>query len=285
MAGIRGHKAAAIAQLVAVVVFSLLCLSSAWFQIQAKGTYVEGIEREPTLWSNYTIGLESERLRVEITNATPFIVYMSERDIVSESASDDTSQIEDGGLSLDGARGVVKAGIALTIISFAAILHRPRFLWIGMGFWAFTTFALLVIVPMSLLGGYASVEEPEPSGGLETGGEAGEGQFAHSELDSDLSLKIIGVEWSFDSSGYDLGLVAEEHREAVSTTPPEEGEPGHDAFIRFVGEVVISAGNGTIAWLLIPVVTLLLNYGVRKGSSPSGRASGAEDDGVADPSD
>ena len=284
MAHIPRPKTVAVAQLVAVVVFSLLCLSSAWFQIQAKGTYVEGIEREPTLWSNYTMGSESEHLQVEITNATPFIVYMSERDIVSESDVDETS-LEDDGFSLDEARGVVKAGVALTVLSFAAILYRPRFLWMGMGFWAFTAFALLVIVPMSLLGGYASVEEPEPSGGLETGDEAGEGQFAHSELESDLSLKIIGVEWSFDSSGYDLGLVAEEHREAVATTPPEEGEPGHDAFIRFVGEVVISAGNGTIAWLLIPVVTLLLNYGVRKGSSPSGRASGAEDDGVADPSD
>ena len=284
MAHIPRHKTVAVAQLVAVVVFSLLCLSSAWFQIQAKGTYVEGIEREPTLWSNYTMGSESEHLQVEITNATPFIVYMSERDIVSESDVDETS-LEDDGFSLDEARGVVRAGVALTVISFAAILYRPRFLWMGMGFWAFTAFALLVIVPMSLLGGYASVEEPEPSGGLETGDEAGEGQFAHSELESDLSLKIIGVEWSFDSSGYDLGLVAEEHREAVATTPPEEGEPGQDAFIRFVGEVVISAGNGTIAWLLIPVVTLLLNYGVRKGSSPSGRASGAEDDGVADPSD
>ena len=284
MAHIPRPKTVAVAQLVVVVVFSLLCLSSAWYQIQAKGTYVEGIEREPTLWSNYTMGSESEHLQVEITNATPFIVYMSERDIVSERDADETS-LEDGGFSLDEARGVVRAGVALTILSFAAILYRPRFLWMGMGFWAFTAFALLVIVPMSLLGGYASVEEPEPSGGLETGGEAGEGQFAHSELESDLSLKIIGVEWSFDSSGYDLGLVAEEHREAVATTPPEEGEPGQDAFIRFVGEVVISAGNGTIAWLLIPVVTLLLNYGVRKGSSPSGRASGAEDDGVADPSD
>ena len=279
MAHIPRPKTVAVAQLVAVVVFSLLCLSSAWFQIQAKGTYVEGIEREPTLWSNYTIGSESEHLQVEITNATPFIVYMSERDIVSE--RDDA----DGGFSLDEARGVVRAGVALTVITFAAILYRPRFLWMGMGFWAFTAFALLVIVPMSLLGGYASVEEPEPSGGLETGDEAGEGQFAHSELESDLSLKIIGVEWSFDSSGYDLGLVAEEHREAVATTPPEEGEPGHDAFIRFVGEVVISAGNGMVAWLLIPVVTLLLNYGVRKGSSPSGRASWSEDDGVADSSD
>ena len=77
MADIQGHKAVAVAQLVAVVVFSLLCLSSAWFQIQAKVTYVEGIEREPTLWSNYTIGSESEHLQVEITNDTPFIVYMS----------------------------------------------------------------------------------------------------------------------------------------------------------------------------------------------------------------
>jgi len=284
VAHIPRHKTVAVAQLVAVVVFSLLCLSSAWFQIQAKGTYVEGIEREPTLWSNYTMGSESEHLQVEITNATPFIVYMSERDIVSESDADETS-LEDGGFSLDEARGVVRAGVALTVITFAAILYRPRFLWMGMGFWAFTAFALLVIVPMSLLGGYASVEEPEPSGGLETGDEAGEGQFAHSELESDLSLKIIGVEWSFDSSGYDLGLVAEEHREAVATTPPEEGEPGHDAFIRFVGEVVISAGNGMVAWLLIPVVALLVNYGGRTGSSRSEQASGTEDDGAAEPSD
>ena len=283
MADIPKPKTVAISRLVVVVVFSVLSLSSAWFHIQAKGTYVEGIEREPTLWSNYTIGTESEHLQVEITNATPFIVYMSERDIVSESDADETS-LEDGGFSLDEARGVVKAGVALTILSFAAILYRPRFLWMGMGFWAFTAFALLVIVPMSLLGGYASVEEPEPSGGLETGDESGEGQFAHSELESDLSLKVIGVEWSFDSSGYDLGLVDEEHREAVATTPPEEGEPGHDAFIRFVGEVSINAGNGMVAWLFIPVVALLVNYGVRTGSSPSGQASGTQDDEVSEPS-
>jgi len=271
-------------QAVAIALLGLLTISGIWFEVEARGTYVEGLQREPTLWSNYTMGSESEHLQVEITNATPFIVYMSERDIVSESDADETS-LEDGGFSLDEARGVVKAGVALTFLSFAAILYRPRFLWMGMGFWAFTAFALLVIVPMSLLGGYASVEEPEPSGGLETGDEAGEGQFAHSELESDLSLKIIGVEWSFDSSGYDLGLVAEEHREAVATTPPEEGEPGHDAFIRFVGEVVISAGNGMVAWLLIPVVALLVNYGGRTGSSRSEQASGTEDDGAAEPID
>ena len=48
-----GRKAA----LVLTAVFVLMSWSSPWFEITATGTYTEGLEREPTIRTQYSLSL------------------------------------------------------------------------------------------------------------------------------------------------------------------------------------------------------------------------------------
>jgi hypothetical protein len=52
-------------------------------------------------------------------------------------------------------------------------------------------------------------------------------------------------------------LVNASQRDAVRENPPEDGEEGAEAFIRFAGEVSISLGEGIIAWLAVPIIPLV----------------------------
>ena len=76
-------KPTPVIRLLVVIALAVLCLSSVWFQIESKGTYVEGIDREPTLWANYSIDGEVEVMELEISNATPLMLYWFERDNIN----------------------------------------------------------------------------------------------------------------------------------------------------------------------------------------------------------
>ena len=53
----------------------LVAWSSAWFEITATGTYVEGLDREPTIRTQYSIDNDEQTFEVSIENATPLILY------------------------------------------------------------------------------------------------------------------------------------------------------------------------------------------------------------------
>jgi hypothetical protein len=240
---------------VAVALLGLLLVQGVWYEVSAHGTYVEGLSREPTIWANYTLDSEQENIEVEITNATPLIFYLNSRENLNENQEEVNVDS-----NLDATRNLVEKGVILTVAFFALGSFRRWFSWLGFGMWGFTAFLLIVMVPMSLFGGYSDDSGPEARGALETGDEAGEEQFAHSTFDSTLSLHSTGIEFAFDSSGYDLGLVNASQRDAVKESPPDEGEDGAEAFIRFAGEVSISLGDGIIAWLVAPSIPLLFHF-------------------------
>ncbi|MBT4060014.1 MAG: hypothetical protein HOE69_06895 [Euryarchaeota archaeon] len=236
---------------VAVALLGLLLVQGVWFEVSAYGTYLEGPSREPTIWANYSLDSEQEHIDIEITNATPLIVYLNTRENIGEAGEVNVTS------TLDDTRELVQKGVILTVAFFALGSYRRWFSWLGFGMWGFTAFLLIVMVPMSLFGGYSDDSGPEARGALETGDEVGDNQFAHSTFNSSLSLHSTGLNFGFDSSGYDLGLVNASQRDAVRENPPEDGEEGAEAFIRFAGEVSISFGEGIIAWLAVPIIPLV----------------------------
>ena len=266
-------KPTSVVRLLVVATLAVFCLSSVWFQIQAKGTYVEGIEREPTLWANYTIDGDVEVIELEISNSTPLIVYWLERDDVQDPNSSNSSNTEnpnngsaqdegegvDSFLNLSRTRIIVKILAILCCLLELACLIRPKKITRGVaiGVWFAGLFALTILVPVSVVTGFSS-DGMQPGDGFDTDEKNGAKQFAHSTFDSGLEVSPVAIVWSFESEGYDLGLVEEQHRDSVRQSPPGEGEPGADSFIRFAGDVSIVTSEGVWFWLAVPLFFILI---------------------------
>lgn len=261
-------KKTSVIRLLVVVALAVLCLSSVWFQIESKGTYVEGIDREPTLWANYSIDGEIEVIELEISNATPLMVYWFERENINDSNDSNSSNVDDSDskqdrsdasiLNLERARIIVKMTVVLCCLLELACIIRPMKIIRGatIGLWFVGLFALVILVPTSVVTGFGA--DAQPGDGFDTGEESGQTQFAHSNFNSDLDFSLGAIVWSFESEGYDLGLVEEQHRDSVRQSPPEEGAPGSDSFIRFSGDVSIVTSEGVWFWFSIPLFWVLI---------------------------
>ncbi len=265
-------KPTPVIRLLVVIALAVLCLSSVWFQIESKGTYVEGIDREPTLWANYSIDGEVEVMELEISNATPLMLYWFERDNINNntntSNSNNTLDSDDGNepnsseesfLNLSRARIIVKLTVLLCCVLELLCIIRPKKIIRGAAicFWFAGLFALVILVPTSLVTGFGGADT-QPGDGFDTGEESDASQFAHSKFTSDLDFTFGAIVWSFESEGFDLGLVDEQHRDSVRQSPPEQGEPGAESFIRFAGDVSIVTSEGVWFWLSIPLFWLLI---------------------------
>ena len=53
--------------------------SSVWFEISAVGVYSEGIDREPTITTDYVIDNSQESFELSIENSTPLLLYWINR--------------------------------------------------------------------------------------------------------------------------------------------------------------------------------------------------------------
>lgn len=289
----------------AVVTLSSLMWSGTWWEVNARGTYTEGMSREPTLWANYTINSEKESILVEITNATPLIVYMNKRELIPDPAtsnsSDNSTDSSDGdstsddpilsdnqsGLTLDSVRLLVERAAILTITLFVLGGFHRWFKRGGFFVWGVTLIALLVLTPLAVLGDYSLSPDPQASGNLTTGDEAGEWQFAHSKSSSSVELMMSGISLGFENSGYDLGLVNESDRDMVRDSEPIVGGLGSDSYIEFTGQVEASIGTGIISWCVVPIIPLLLSLLGRRELEEISRQQpnpdGEEDAGARSP--
>ncbi len=153
-------------------------------------------------------------------------------------------------------------------------------------------FALTILVPVSLIvgsfgGGGQEDDEAQPGDGFDTGEESDSEQFAHSTFESAITVHLNAIVWSFDSSGYDLGLVEEQDRDSVRQSPPGEGEPGADSLIRFSGDIRIVTSDGVWIWFSIPVfwilITLVEKTTWRLLETFDGNESGENDDDEQEP--
>ena len=68
--------------------FLLTAWSSTWFEISAVGVYSEGLEREPTITTEYIIDSNQESFELSIENSTPLLLYWVNRENVSPEQTD-----------------------------------------------------------------------------------------------------------------------------------------------------------------------------------------------------
>ena len=251
----------------------LIAWSSTWFEIAAVGTYTDGLEREPTIRTHYMIDNSHESFEMSIENSTPLLLYWIEREDVStepttqeENSSDmptdpsssDGSSDPCSGSCLDRARSLV--GLTMLALFAALCLSSARpttpLRAATALVWLLGTVVILTAVPLAAAADFGI------SGG-EDGGESSTGgfdtnaqetvevdQFAHFEQDGDVGLSFDGISFTYDSVGFDLGLLAEEDRQAVIESAPTEGEPGYESLIGFHGEMTIGPGPILTWWLL-----------------------------------
>lgn len=254
--------------------FLLTAWSSTWFEITAVGTYTDGLEREPTIRTHYMIDNSHESFEMSIENSTPLLLYWIEREDVSteptiqegnssEPPATGTPSSEGGsdpcsGSCLDRARSLV----GLTMLALFAALclssARPTIPLRAAAalVWLLGTVVILTAVPLAAAADFG-ISGGEDVGESSTGGfdtnaqETVEvDQFAHFEQDGDMGLSFDGISFTYDSVGFDLGLLAEEDRQAVIESAPTEGEPGYESLIGFHGEMTIGPGPILTWWLL-----------------------------------
>ena len=261
------------ATLLLAAVFLLMAWSGSWFEIVAEGTYTEGLDREPTIRTQYMIDNSQESFEMSIENATPLLLYWLERedvspepaspggnssDIPTDPPSSDGGSDACSGSCLDRARSLV--GLTMLALFAALCLSSARpttpLRAAAALVWLLGTVVILTAVPLAAAADFG-ISGGEDVGGSSTGGfdtNAQEtievDQFAHFEQDGDMGLSFDGISFTYDSVGFDLGLLAEEDRQAVIESAPAEGEPGYESLIGFHGEMTIGPGPILTWWLL-----------------------------------
>ena len=264
-------------------IFLLIGWSSTSFESTAVGTYTDGLEREPTIRTQYMIDSSQESFEMSIENSTPLLLYWLEREDVSpeptgqnesssESQGDNPSS--DGGNEpcsgscLDRARGLVGFTMFALLATLYVYSARPSALIKScvIMVWLLGTVVIIGAAPIAaafdfgISGGENSGEESS-TGGFDTNTRqtVEVDQFAHFEQDSGMDLSLDGISFTYDSVGFDLGLLAEEDRQTVIYNPPEEGEAGYESLIGFHGEMTIGPGPILTWWLLTaPLVIVTL---------------------------
>ena len=253
--------------------FLLIAWSSTWFEIAAVGTYTDGLEREPTIRTHYMIDNSHESFEMSIENSTPLLLYWIEReDVSTEPTTQEGNSSEmptdppssDGGSDpcsgscLDRARGLV--GLTMLVLFTALYLSSARpttpLRAAAALVWLLGTVVILTAVPLAAAADFGisgGEDEGESStGGFDTNAQetVEVDQFAHFEQDGDMGLSFDGISFTYDSVGFDLGLLVEEDRQAVIESAPTEGEPGYESLVGFHGEMTIGPGPILTWWLL-----------------------------------
>ncbi len=263
--------------------FLQMAWSGSWFEIVAEGTYTEGLDREPTIRTQYMVDSSQESFEMSIENSTPLLLYWLEREDVSpaptnqnENSSEppaNTPSLDAGsepcsGSCLDRARSWVELTMfALFATLYLSSVHPSTLTRTTVVLvWLLGTVVILTAVPLAAAADFGISGDEDSGGESSTGGfdtntqETVEvDQFAHFEQDGDMGLSFDGISFTYDSVGFDLGLLAEEDRQAVIDSAPAEGEPGYESLIAFHGELSIGPGTILTWWLFTaPLVIVSL---------------------------
>ena len=173
---------------------------------------------------------------------------------------------------MDWARTSLGLLMASFMASLVAAASRPRLATksLAAATWMICLLFIAVAVPLAaaadfgIFSGTEGESEGSSTGGFDsdTDDSVSVDQFAHFSSDSGGGVSTGGLVFTYDSVGYDLGLLEEDQRQAVIDSPPGEGEPGHDSLIRFHGELAIGPGAIVSWWFLsLPLMAYLLKPG------------------------
>jgi|TARA_B110000438_G_C15815716_1_gene651875 hypothetical protein len=266
--------------------FIFISWSSIWFEISAVGVYSEGIDREPTITTDYIIDNNRESFELSIENSTPLLLYWINRENISpdQVESDNSSSnpnIENSisesescsGSCLELVRNIVKLTMCMMFLFLSLSILKPiRWIKIStMSTWIIGVLIILIAVPLAIAVDFGIFEvdnenKKSTTGGFDTsaGETVGYDQFAHFDEDNSIDFSLKGIHFSYESIGFDLGLVNEEDRENLTEKAPQEGEPGYDSLIAFDGELNIGPGHLINWWLLISPLLLLILFDKRE---------------------
>lgn len=270
------------ATLLLAATFLLMAWAGSWFEIVAEGTYTEGLDREPTIRTQYLIDSSQESFEMSIENSTPLLLYWLEREDVSpeptnqnENSSEPPADVPSGDGGSDPCSGScldrARSWVGLTMFTLFATLYlssaRPSTLTratVALA-WLLGTVVILTAVPLAAAADFGISRGEDSGGESSTGGfdtntqETVEvDQFAHFEQDDDMGLSFDGISFTYDSVGFDLGLLAEEDRQAVIDSAPVEGEPGYESLIGFHGEMTVGPGS-ILTWWLLTTPLIIVN--------------------------
>ena len=263
--------------------FILMSWSSVWFEISAVGVYSEGIDREPTITTDYVIDNSQESFELSIENSTPLLLYWINRENISPNETESSNQSSDAdteestserescqGSCLELARNIFKLTILLMVISLSFSIIKP-IRWIkisAVSTWIFGVLVILIAVPLAIAIDFGIFDiddgnNQSTTGGFDTnaGETVGYDQFAHFDEDNSLDFSLGGIDFSYESIGFDLGLVNEEDRKNITEKAPIEGEKGYDSLIAFSGELNIGPGPLIDWWLLILPLLFVILFG------------------------
>ena len=259
------------------------------FQIPATGTYVEGLDREPTITTQYYIDNDEQTFEISIENATPLILYWMQREDITEGGEPDDDPPEESSNEAKeesedersercggDCMGRARTYLALLMVTFVATLAfsalRPsRRADAAAGISWLACLAMIVLgVPMAaaadfgIFGSDQGGETGSSTGGFasEPDGSVSIDQFAPFSSRTGNGLSSTGLGFTYESTGYDLGLLDEGDRQAVIASAPSEGQPGHESLIGVHGELVAGPGPIFSWWFLI---LPLYAYSLRRG--------------------
>ena len=255
-------------QLLILTLILGLCLaswSSNWFLVSGKGVYTEGPEREPTIVIEYQIDSSSETVTVSLDNATPLLTYWSQRENIvgDENAAQNTAEpteVENdvkpcGNSCLDKVRSYTALAMMSTLTLCAIGFSKNWRGWSTVTYAAWLTVILLLLfaVPLAAAADFGMSDSDSSTGGFDsnTQDSVSVDQFAHFHSEENSRLSLSGFLFEYESSGYDLGLLEEEDRQAVIEEAPREGEPGYESLIEFHGELSIGPDSALWWWLLV----------------------------------
>ena len=262
--------------------FILIPWSSIWFEISAVGVYSEGIDREPTITTDYIIDNNQESFELSIENSTPLLLYWINREDVSPGQIDSENSSSDSnndksttesepcsGSCLELARNIVKLTMCLMFTSICLLYIKPiRWIKIStVSSWILGLLIILIAVPLAIAVDFGIFDiddenKQSSTGGFDTntGETVGYDQFAHFDEENSLDFSLKGIHFHYDSIGFDLGLVDEEDRENITKKAPIEGESGYDSLIAFNGKLTIGPGHLISWWLLILPLLFIISF-------------------------
>tara|TARA_Y100000588_G_scaffold378928_1_gene460241 strand:- start:165 stop:971 length:807 start_codon:yes stop_codon:yes gene_type:complete len=247
-----------------VVVLVSLSGTNDWFLINGEGKYVEGIVREPTIIVNYTVNSTEEVIDLEIQNYTPLRTYWRNREPVPtpvlEYSSEEIESMkiegEESNFDLDKSRSIMSILFgAMMIIQIINLLVPNMKIYFPFIVWLLGLIGFLIIVPLGVI---SSFGVDGPTGGFSDETETSD--FAHMEIDSGVELDLNSIKFTFDTLGFDLGLIPLEEHETVKQTPPQEGEENYDALIGFSGFIELEFSDGLKNWLCIPLIWVVFIF-------------------------
>ena len=237
-------------------------LQNNWYEIRGQGEFTMGPPKESKLNIVYEIGAVNEDGAFEISRSTPFLKWMANRESRSNqtSSSEGTNSERQSGEEISATDyvryGIKIAGILLILILSIRIFHDyPHMLKFSFFVWLIGILLFTIGIPLSLSmdnggeisGGDTPVEEPTPD----------TVEFHFFNVSSDMKVIFGGIQYNFNASGYDSGLLSQEEIDQLNPPPPEEGDVGYEEFVAFEGHFSLKPSKAFNYWFIIPLIWLI----------------------------